>query len=179
MSTLEAISRKRKQLKKVRLTVTVSASAMDALHRLHETNTEASASQMVGDAIIFAERMEMYKPVRRFENDLRVESGRLPKPLTKGVGSLEEKKEWIVMYGGEHDNINAKFVKYEVTPTGTIVRNPQVVPLKSMPTIQDEFRKMILGNFATVSQAETAFEIQGEKGQLAPVRMIGQKRKSE
>lgn len=179
MSTLEAITRARKQFKKIRLTVTVSQEAMNALHRLHEQEPEKSASSIVSEAIRFSDKLEMYKPIRRFENDVRQEIGREPRPLVKGVGTLDDKKEWIAMYGGEHDGINVKFTKYEVTPMGTVMRNPQVIPLKSMPSTQDEFRKMILGKFATVNQAETAFEKQGDKGQLAPVRMIGQKRPSK
>lgn len=170
------MNRKRKSRKKVRLSITVSQDVIDSIHRLFEQEPDKTASQIVSEAVRFAEAVGIYKPARRFENDVRVETG---KPLMKGVGPTEDKKEWIVMYGGEHDGINGKFMKYEVTPTGTIVRNMQTIPLKSMPSTQDEFRKMILGMFATVNQAETAFETQGEKGQLAPVRMIGQKRPRE
>jgi hypothetical protein len=178
-TTFEAMNRKRKSRKKVRLSITVSQDVIDSIHRLFEQEPDKTASQIVSEAVRFAEAVGIYKPVRRFENDVRVETGRPAKPLVKGVGTLEEKKEWIVMYGGEHDGINAKFMKYEVTPTGNVVRNPQVMPLKSMPSSQDEFRKMILGRFATVNQAESAFETQPTKAELAPVRMIGQKRKSE
>lgn len=177
MSTVfEAMSRKRKQRQKVRLTISVSQDVVDCIHMLFEEEPDKTATQIISEAVRFAHRVGMYKPARRFENDVRMETG---KSLMKGVGPLEEKKEWIAMYGGEHDNINVKFMKYEVTPTGTVVRNPQVIPLKSMPSNQDEFRKMILGKFATVNQAETAFETQPNRGELAPVRMIGQKRPSK
>ncbi len=176
MSTFEAMTRKRKSQKKVKMSLTVGQHTVDAIHRLFEQEPSKTASQIVADCVQFAETLEIYKPVRRYENDIRVELGKEPKPMGVGrLGSIEDKKIWASLYGAETDGINMKFMKYEVTPTGAVVRNQQVVPIKSLPSQQDEFRKVILGKFATLNQAESAFETQSEKADLAPIKMLGKR----
>jgi hypothetical protein len=154
MATFDVIRAQTKKAKKIRVTVTISQVAFDALVKLHEQSNESSASAVVASALLFAYRGGMYRNLT--ENIARVQMEE-----TGGKKhDVPNKADWCILYGGTYDGVNCGYNKYEIGATGQIMKNFRQFPLKSMPDTQDDFRKHILGGFPTLAAAEVAYKNQ-------------------
>lgn len=163
MSTLEQLKRnKRLAPKKERLTVLITKEQLEALVTLHHNRPSYSAGAVVGDALRFALNNGMYQFVADFDDP----TGRKNNIQATGnaIKKAVDKANWCTLYGGQEKDGMCVYDKYENTPSGMIVKNKQSQPLKSMPDSQEEFRRVILGSFQTISQAEQAFTDQTDMG---------------
>lgn len=76
----------------------------------------------------------------------------------KKLEKVEELKGWLEEFGGGHYGTKAIFNKYEVTFAGEVVRNKRAFELDEMPETKEEVRKMILGKYWSVAEAEEALK---------------------
>ena len=137
MSNFDTITNVRKSRKKKRVVLMFTEETVGELIALHQGNPDASASQVAADAIRFALGKNMYN-------------------TTKTTNTTDMRGAWCVQYGGTTDGLNCTFEKYEVTPSGEVVKSERTLPLKSMPELQVDFRKMVLGPFQSLAEARLA-----------------------
>lgn len=64
---------------------------------------------------------------------------------------------WCKEFGGLVSGMKVHFVKYEMTLSGEIVKNKRAMELSEMPNDREEVRKVMLGPFMTVQEAEDAY----------------------
>ncbi len=168
MALLDPLRKNKKKAPKERLTVMIGEVVKGYLYKLAEQRPDKSATEIVNDALTFAYQNDIYLEGRTALNDLREARG-LPL-VAKPEGSRRpiamDKKRWCEQYGGVCDGVNCVYTKYEVTPLGRVVKNQRSEPLRSMPESEVDFCKSILGGFATVSEAEVAFEKQDTEEEL-------------
>lgn len=152
---IRSLNKIRKQ-NKVRLIFSVSQDTFNLFAQLLEKKPELNASQVVADAIRFAYKHGVYdereRTARQTISSDEVLESKKSKP--------QEREEWCAKYGGEVSGQMCKYTKYEITPTGHIVKATQALPIKQLPDTEDEFRKFLLGKFGTVGQAESAYQAQ-------------------
>ncbi len=157
----------RKKAKKVRVTASLGTNSYDALVSLMEKEPNATISQIIGDSIVFAHINNMYAqrmlipPIYEVSAGKASQQTKMPQPSTvRSTQITPNKEQWCADCGGYVDGTMCRFNKYEVTATGTVVRNEISMPIRTMSDNEADFRKSILGGFATVSEAEVAFENQ-------------------
>ena len=156
----------RKRVQRIRVTAALGPDAYDALVLLMEKQTNLNISQIIADCIKFSYANGIFETrviqPQQFVEQLGQVQG-LPKTSSKqSTVAIPKKEQWCIDCGGEADTNMCRFNKYEVTATGYIVRNQISVPLRSMPEDEVDFRKSVLGGFATLGEAEIAFEKQDE-----------------
>lgn len=67
--------------------------------------------------------------------------------------------EWCEEFGASIAGSNAHFNKYELTPAGQVTKNRRAMSLDAMPEDKDEVRKIILGPYHSVEEAEEQYNI--------------------
>lgn len=155
---IRTLNKFRKQ-NKVRLIFSVSQDTFNVFAQLLEKKPEMNASQVAADAIRFAYKHGIYD-----ERELNVKQTVSSDEVVESKKSKpNERENWCTKYGGEINGQMCKYTKYEITPTGAIVKATQALPIKQMPDTEDEFRKYLLGKFGTVGQAESAYQAQVAK----------------
>lgn len=167
---LSSITKRRTAQKKMRIMFSLTQSAYEDLLRLSEQLPEDTASQIVCKALRFAVASDMTKPMNDYTATLRAQR-KQPAPSADGV-EIVDKKTWCEMFGGSSDGVNCAYNKYELMVNGQLVKNQRQFPLRMMPNTKDDFRKEILGGFATLSQAEEAYEKQVADADILPERVI-------
>lgn len=65
--------------------------------------------------------------------------------------------DWCDEFGGLVSGTNVHFVKYEMTMSGEVVRNKRAMNLADFPQDKDEVRKIIIGPFMSLTEAEDAY----------------------
>lgn len=164
MPLLDAVRRNQKKSPKQRLTTMIGETTKSQLFKLSEQRPEKTATDIVVDAIEFAYKYDMYKESREQINALRIDRGvplaEAPKGAHRPIAI--DKKTWCELYGGTSDGVNCVYNKYEVNLLGRVTKDKISQPLRTMPENEVDFCKSILGGFATVSEAEVAFEKQDE-----------------
>ena len=179
MATLDAMRHKRKKLTRHRLMASISQSGYESLLNLSEQEPEKNASQIISECLRFAFEMEIYKPRQAYLDMLKQERG-IPSSLASSKAVVVvSKKDWCEQYGGVCDGQNCTFKKYEVTASGVVVRNELTMPVRSMPDVEVDFKKYVLGGFATLSEAEASFESQVEDTFFDPSEIPNSKAKFE
>lgn len=148
-----------RKLNKVRLIFSVSQDTFNIFAQLLEKKPEMTASQVAADVIRFAHKHGVYDE-REFNIKQTVSSDEV---VESKKSKPNERENWCTKYGGEVTGQLCKYTKYEITPTGAIVKAQQALPIKQMPDTEDEFRKYLLGKFGTVGQAESAYQAQISK----------------
>jgi hypothetical protein len=176
MATLDAMRNKRKKLTRYRLMASISQNGYESLLKLSEQEPEKNASQIISECLRFAFEMEIYKPRQAYLDMLKQERG-IPSSLASSKAVVVvSKKDWCEQYGGTCDGQNCTFKRYEVTPTGVVVRNELTMPVRSMPDDEADFCKYVLGGFVTLSEAEAAFENQTEENFFDPSEIPSRKK---
>lgn len=169
---IRSLNRIRK-LNKVRLIFSVTQETFNLFAQLLEKKPELNASQVAADVIRFAYKHGVYdeqeRPARQTISSDEVIESKKAKP--------QEREDWCTKYGGTMNGGLCKYTKYEMTPTGHLVKAEQSLPIKQMPDTEDEFRKFILGKFGTVGQAESSYQAQLAKIAEPEERTIASKMK--
>lgn len=177
MAHLDPLRQLKENNKKIRIMVSLTKTAYEALLRLNQQEPDKNASTIISDSLRFSENMDIYRPLRERLQGLQMQVGATPvkDPNIIHKAKAGGQKEWCELYGGTCDGNNCRFLKYEVLTNGEVIENSQMVPLRMMPKEQDDFRKMILGGFITPAHAKSAFENQEPRSGIKPVRMLGKK----
>jgi hypothetical protein len=160
---------KRKKENKIRLVFVVNEDTYNMFAQLMEKRTEYYAAQIFSDLVRFGYKHGVYDE-RSFNARDMVTSDEVVESKKSKPANRED---WCTKYGGTVNGIMCKYTKYEMTPTGHIVKATQALPLKQMPDSEDEFRKFLLGKFGTLGQAESAYENQSKKLEEPAERTIG------
>lgn len=174
MSNLDAITRlRKKQPKKEKLVVFVESSALTDLINLHRERPSFTAGMVVSDAVRFALNNGMYQFSTEFADPT---AKRKTIEVSKSqVALLMDKVGWCAKYGGTEADGICVYDKFEVTPSGVIMKNKQSQAIKAMPDTEEDFRRSIIGAFVTVSEAEMNYEKQSEVGTVED-RVLGRKK---
>jgi hypothetical protein len=175
MAMQDPIKRKRETRERYKTYINLPQASYEALLQLHEQEPDKNMSQIVGECLRFAHQLDIYKPARQHLQMAQAERGVPDRSTGPAFTTQENRKYFCEKYGGVYDGVNVRFMKYEVTPTGIIIKREMSMPLKSMPNSQAEIQKMILGKFVTVAHAEDSYEKNKEGAELAPVKMLGKK----
>lgn len=135
---------------RVRLTVMVPEETIVALHALQKERPTLYANQIIHDAVMFAQVNSMYDPAFLFDaaGKRRVDPVRAVK-LTKA--------QLCERYGATVEGNTVAFVRYEEVPIG-IMKNKVSLPLSALPDDEDGIRKIMIGNFKSVEEAEARYQ---------------------
>lgn len=160
--TKKFLKSKRRENKKKAYSFRLSRSAEADLLRLCEQNDDVSMSNVVAEALHFAYVNGMYGADRYRIVRETASPTVLP---TKGIKEKrqESKEAWCVEFGGKVENGQCKYTKYETTAMGEVVKNTRTQLIDVMPEDKDGFARHILGSFATISEAEFAYQEQAKK----------------
>lgn len=158
-------SRRKVKSKSTAYSITLRNQAEAALIALFDQNEEANVSQVIADALIFAHTNNMY--INRYKMQdapIITDGSQVAPPKTSKELSMERKVDWCKEFGGEVDldKGTCTYTKYETTALGQIVRNTRSQAIKVMPVSYEDFRKTVIGGFASVGEAEFAFNKQNE-----------------
>lgn len=175
MANFDEIRMNNRKQKRVRVSLSIAHSAYEHILQLSEIETEKNASQIVGDCIRFAYANGVYNnkymvhPIYSTNGpDFNgpITSGQtLPKKRSVAMG----KEEMCLRYGGRIEGATCYYQKYENTLTGGLIKSEQGLPLSQIPKKEEDFCKMVLGNFVSVAQAEVCY--QAEKKQAEKVQV--------
>lgn len=156
-------------VKYIPTSVSLPQEAHDALYRLYDKRPYASRSQIVTDALIFADMNDMYDHERFYKINHQTSTPSIPRAQTKartvkvdGVKVsksklVENKREWAEKYGATVDGSGfCTYTIYEVVPTGDVIKLDRGEHIDAMPDSEDGWKEMILGNFTNITQAEAA-----------------------
>jgi hypothetical protein len=66
-------------------------------------------------------------------------------------------KKWAEKYGATVSAHHTMYMKYEKTFGGEVVKNKRATPVEELPTTEDGVRRLILGPFISVQEAEAAW----------------------
>lgn len=168
MSKRPTLRTLRAKIEKTRVVAGLDPKSYQALMVLMEQEPGNTISQIVGDALRFAKEIDMYGPRRDFVARMQVAQNRVPTVEASHRPIVVDKKIWCTSYGGTCDGINCTYNRFEVTASGVVVRNQITMPVRSMPENEDDFRKSVLGGFATLHEAEVAFDSQVEESFFDP-----------
>jgi hypothetical protein len=157
---------KRAKANTIRFTFNVTQDTYNKFAQIMEKRPHYFATHVFADVIDFAHRHGVYD-----ERGFQVVSNEAV--LATKQEKPEDREEWCAKYGGEMQGNICKYTKYEVTPTGTIMKLTQSLPIKQMPKTEDEFRKFILGKFGTAGQAESAYVAQNNSVEISAERTVG------
>lgn len=164
---------RRKKIEKVRFVFVVTQDIYNMFAHLMDKRSELYASQIFSDVVRFAYQHGVYDE-RSYAGKEMVSSDSI---IASKKPNPKEREEWCTKFGGEMNGGLCKYTKYEITPTGHIVKAQQSLPVKQMPDSEDEFRKFLLGKFGTVGQAESAYQAQTRSLEVPKERTIGEKMK--
>jgi len=162
----------KQKMEKTRITAAISNPSYTALVFLMEQEPDLTISQVVSDCIRFAHSNSMYEMRQKAIPKSQEERQNLPSPKPVTI----DKKSWCEQFGGVCDGVNCTFKKYEVTPTGVVVRNELTMPVRTMPETEVEFRKYVLGGFINSHEAQVAFESQVADDFFDPSEIPSRKR---
>lgn len=154
--------------------LSLNQASYEALLRLAEKEPDLYPSQIMGHALRFAEANGL------FDYAVKTPS----QPGQRGYVPVKEvratrAKKLMELYGADCTKDSCSFNRYEVTPTGVIIRTSQALGLAQIPDDPDAVRKLVLGNFATISQAEEAFRAQSNEVAEPEERIIKPKSKKD
>lgn len=160
--------------------VSLSQQSYDDLLKLFELEPELQPSQIISKAIRFAYDNGLFRQVTAHIEDKPTEDPLLSinrdyevnpaivesrNKFVKSQMTTREKKdqkirEAATMLGATCDGKNCNFIQYKQGITGNVTRGEQSLPIRSLPEEVELMRKFILGPFATVTEAEKAYEAQ-------------------
>jgi len=171
MSTIKEL-RKATREKKYKSYVALAKGAYDSLRKLVEQEPDLYVSKIISHAIRdFADRggYRQEEVAKKLANN-------------KGYESVKETharkvKEYVELYGGRCQDGTCSFIKYERTASGAIVKLEQAMGIQQLPADPDGIRKLVLGSFSTVTQAEHEYKLQQREVEEPKERIIKAKKK--
>ena len=154
--SIRDLKQHRKNVAKEKCTFSLPKQVVDALTALHADDPSRTASQVAGDAIRFAYAMGMYQNFRMHASI----SNKKFKVQAELQDKDSEKSLWAQRYGAKVEGKTCSYTAYEVTVAGMVMKWEREVPVPHLPETEDEIRKMILGPFASINEAERSLAAQ-------------------